>query len=95
VVEAFTPPPDCDLSVGEARAAWPGKVLWINFPSSIHLAEPAVIRSTTETLLREAAPGDRFLIGITEDIPADRWAISLSVILDVIEERGYTPTRRR
>jgi len=93
VVEAFTPPPDCDLSVADARAVWPDKVLWINFPSSIHLASPEVIRATTEQLLREAAPGDRFIIGVTEDIPADRWAISLHEILGVIEQKGNTPIK--
>lgn len=93
VVEAFTPPPDCDLSVREARQVWPGKVLWTNFPSSVHLASPEVIRSTTEKLLQEAAPGDRFLIGVTEDIPSDRWETSLDVILRTIEERGHTPLR--
>ena len=91
VVEAFTPPPDCDLSVREAREVWPRKILWINFPSSLHLASPEVIRGTTEQLLLEAAPGDRFIIGVTEDIPADRWAVSLNEILEVVEQKGNTP----
>ncbi len=43
-VEAFTPPPDCNVSVAEARAAWPKKRLWINFPSSVHLQPEETIR---------------------------------------------------
>ena len=38
-IEAFTPAPDTDMSLGEARQAWPDKVLWLNFPSSVHLQE--------------------------------------------------------
>ncbi len=34
VIEAFTPAPDTDLTLAQARAAWPKKVLWINYPSS-------------------------------------------------------------
>ena len=46
-VEAFTPPPDCNVSVAEARAAWPGKRLWINFPSSVHIQSEDTIREAT------------------------------------------------
>jgi len=79
-VEAFTPPPDCDLSVGEALDAWPDKLLWINFPSSAHLLTHAEIEQVTEDLIAEAAPGNRFIIGITEDIPAERWQENMLAI---------------
>ena len=46
-VEAFTPPPDCNVSVAEARAAWPGKRLWTNFPSSLHIQSEDTIREAT------------------------------------------------
>ncbi|PKO23835.1 MAG: hypothetical protein CVU38_01810 [Chloroflexi bacterium HGW-Chloroflexi-1] len=87
-IEAFTPPPDCDMSVAEARRMWPDKVLWINFPSSVHLAEPSVIEETTRQILKEAAPGDRFLLGITEDVPPDRWQQNFSIISRVINTEG-------
>ena len=38
-IEAFTPAPDTDMTLREALDAWPDKVLWINFPSSLHLAD--------------------------------------------------------
>ncbi len=88
VIEAFTPPPDCDLPLREARTAWPDKILWINFPSSVHLATEQVIRQTTRQLLSEAAPDDRFLIGVTEDIPPDCWPKSLGAIAETINEHG-------
>jgi uroporphyrinogen-III decarboxylase len=95
VVEAFTPLPDGDMSVQDAREAWRDKVLWINFPSSMHLDRPEAIREETERILEEATPGDRFLIGITEDIPEDRWRASLAAILDAIRERGNLPLSKQ
>ncbi|MEW6749421.1 MAG: hypothetical protein AB1505_00400 [Candidatus Latescibacterota bacterium] len=83
-VEAFTPPPDCDLPVGEALARWPGKFLWINFPSSVHLQSTARIEAVTADLIRQAAPGSRFLIGITEDIPQERWQGNMLAIARAI-----------
>jgi len=71
VVEAFTPPPMGDISVSEAKAAWPGKVIWSNFPGSIFLEDYAGVRDFTAALLEDAAPGGRFILGITEDIPGD------------------------
>jgi hypothetical protein len=91
VVEAFTPLPTCDVSVAEARRAWPGKVLWINFPSSVHLQSPDRIRQQTLNLLAEAAPGERFLIGVTEDIPESAWRTSLDAICQTIMEHGGLP----
>ena len=45
-IEAFTPAPDTDMTLAEARAAWPDKVLWINFPSSVHLKPNAEVEQT-------------------------------------------------
>ena len=87
-IEAFTPPPDCDLSVREALDLWPGKFLWLNFPSSIHLQPAATIEEVTGDLIQQAAPGDRFIMGITEDIPADRWQESMLAISRVIQREG-------
>jgi hypothetical protein len=93
-IEAFTPSPDTDMSVADARAAWPNKVLWINYPSSVHLQTREAIEDMTRQMLREAAPGDGFLIGITEDVPEDRWPESFEAILRVCRSEGRTPIRR-
>lgn len=90
-VEAFTPAPDCDMTLREALEAWPGKVLWINFTSSVHLQPDEAVESHTRQLLQEAAPGDRLLVGITEDIPAHRWQRSLQAISRGIEKYGRLP----
>ncbi|MCD6289069.1 MAG: hypothetical protein J7M34_01105 [Anaerolineae bacterium] len=92
-VEAFTPAPGSDMTLAEAREIWPDKAIWINFPSSVHLAPIPVVEETTRQLLHEAAPGDRFIIGITEDVPSDRWQESFPAILRVIHQEGRLPIR--
>ncbi|MBN2449464.1 MAG: hypothetical protein JXR77_03690 [Lentisphaeria bacterium] len=92
-IEAFTPAPDTDMTLAEARAAWRGKVLWINFPSSVHLRSPEAIRKVTVELLRAAHPGDGFLIGITENLPAGREDTNYTAIMDGIDRyEGETVT---
>ena len=68
-IESFTPPPDCDMSVSEARAAWPEKTLLVHFPSTVHHQGAGAIRARADAILREAAPGDRFVLGTSEDVP--------------------------
>jgi hypothetical protein len=95
VIEAFTPAPACDMSVAEARRAWPGKVLWINFPSSVHLEGEARIREELRRILGEAAPGDRFLVGITEDVPDDVRPRSLLTLNEGLRRWGGLPLKKR
>jgi len=90
-VEAFTPAPDCDMTLKEALEAWPDKVLWINFTSSVHLRSDEGVEAETLKLLKESAPGDRLIIGITEDIPPHRWQGSLTTISRTINEHGVLP----
>ena len=88
IIEAFTPQPDCDMTVALARQSWPGKILWCNFPSSVHLADDATIAETTRQMLREAGAGERFLLGVTEDIPEPHLWHSLNVIQREIHRTG-------
>jgi len=95
-IEAFTPWPDTDLTVAEARAAWPDKVLWINFPSSQHLLPDAEIESIAADLAEQAGDSGGFLVGITENIPADRWQDSCSAIMTGLERHAAeNPERYR
>jgi len=87
-IEAFTPAPDTDMSLGEARAAWPDKVLWLNFPSSVHIKPDEEVERFTVGLLNEVETMDGLLIGITEDIPADRWRGSCRAIMDGIDRHA-------
>ncbi|HPT97238.1 MAG TPA: uroporphyrinogen decarboxylase family protein [Armatimonadota bacterium] len=90
-IEAFTPAPDTDMSMADAREVWADKVLWINYPSSVHLASIETIEETTRQILRDAAPGDRLLVGITEDVPENRWRENFLAISRVLDTDGRTP----
>jgi len=92
-IEAFTPVPDTDMTVAEAREMWRDKVLFINFPSSVHLESASVIAETTKQILKEAAPGDRFIVGITENVPENRWRESFYTILKTLNEFGKLPIK--
>jgi len=90
-IEAFTPAPDCDMTFREARELWRDKVLWINFTSSVHVAPVEKVKEETRRLLCEASPGDRFIIGITEDVPEDRWQENFLAISAIINTEGRLP----
>lgn len=89
VVEAFTPAPDTDMTLAEARAAWPDKILWINFPSSVHLSSDEVIYNTTKDLIEQDGGAQKLLIGITEDVPEHRWQGSFLAISKAIADFGH------
>jgi hypothetical protein len=87
-VEAFTPAPDTDMKLSEARAAWPDKILWINFPSSVHVKSDADVEAKTIDLLHEVGTMDGLLMGITEDMPPDRWQQSCQAIMNGLERHA-------
>lgn len=93
VIEAFNPPPDGNLSVGAARRAWPGKVISTNFPSSVHLQPQDEVRATTLDLLREAAPGDGFVVGITENVPIHLVGETFTTIAETLNQFGACPLK--
>lgn len=86
IVEAMTPPPMGDVSVKEARESWPGKALWINFTSSMHIEPPEVIEAHTRALVEEAGSKRGFGISVTEDAPVEALERSLAVIARILAE---------
>ncbi len=91
-IESFTPPPDCDLSVTEARNIWKGKSLLVHFPSSVHLFGVKVIEAHVKEILKQAAPGDRFAIGISEDVPIQGIDTLVPLFL-LIKKNGTLPLK--
>lgn len=87
-IEAFTPAPDTDMDMAAARAAWPEKVLWINFPSSVHLRSDADVAQTAYDLIEANGGPQRLIIGITEDMPEHRWQDSCRAIMDGIDRHA-------
>lgn len=71
-IEAFTPAPSTDMSMADARKAWPTKVLWINFPCTAFLLSNAEVEQVTMDLIDQAGTPDGLLIGITDNPPPDR-----------------------
>jgi len=90
LIESFTPPPDCNLPLPEARCRWPEKTIQINFPSSVHLRGPKQVQKTAADILKQAAPGHRFVVGISEDI-SSRGVNTLLPLAKTIHDLGQTP----
>lgn len=86
IVEAMTPPPMGDVSIAAAREAWPGKALWINFTSSMHIEPPEAIAEHTRELLAQAGTKRGFAISVTEDAPVQALERSLGVIASVLNQ---------
>lgn len=90
-IEAFTPPPGGDLPLKEARESWQNKVIWMNFPEAVLLEGPEKVRDFTLNLLKEAAPGDRLIISITEDIHPNYLKSGLRVLVETLHRYGKLP----
>lgn len=87
-IEALTPPPTCDVTVAMAHELWPDKVIWTNFPSSTHLESEDTIRNVMRDMLAEGDPRKGFIVGITEDVPVDRWPVSFRIIVEEINRHN-------
>jgi hypothetical protein len=67
---AATPPPEGDMSIAEARTAWPEKFFWMHPPLGWFREEPQVLTSRIEQMFKDA--GSRLAcLMISEDIPPD------------------------
>ncbi|MFP4443209.1 MAG: uroporphyrinogen decarboxylase family protein [Spirochaetia bacterium] len=85
-IEAFTPSPDTDMTLAEARTEWPDMILWLNFPSSVHLKTDEEVRNHTVNLLNELDSAEGVIMGITENIPENRGYDSCLAIMDGLEQ---------
>jgi len=93
VIEAFTPPPVGNLPLREAKESWKGKGISLNFPESVFLEGTEAVRKQALRILGEADIGDRFMVTITEDIPAEHRWVGLETVTDVLEKHGTYPLR--
>jgi len=88
-IEAFTPAPDTDMTLRDAFDAWKDMIMWINFPSSVHLRSEKEIKELTIDLIKQAGKDKhKLIVGITEDVPNGKWEKSFPVILDTLMEYG-------
>lgn len=61
------------------------KVLWLNWPSAWHLNEPARVKELTEDMLCSSINDENLIVGITEDVPEERWQENFIAIMDGID----------
>jgi len=76
----------CSPPLKKAVKRAPSKVYWVNFPSAVHLSDKKTIYDTAIRLLSEGAEARGLVIGVTEDVPKDRWEFSYNVIMDAIDD---------
>ncbi|MBC8427703.1 hypothetical protein H8D98_00425 [bacterium] len=88
LLDSLSPPPDNDTSIADAVRLWPEMRLCINFPSSIHLAEPEVVYKTTMEILEQGGHTGRLQIQISENIPPGSWKKSYPQIVKAIRDFG-------
>lgn len=87
-IDSFSPPPDNDTSPGEAIAMWPEMRLFVNFPSSVHLAAPEQIRRKADEILAQAGHSGRLVMAISENMPPGAWRKSYPEIVRAVDEFG-------
>ncbi len=71
-------------SIPEAEKYFKGKVLWLNWPSGWQLHSENEIISDTKNIIESVGSKNRFIIGITEDIPYDIHKRNLQAILTAV-----------
>jgi len=87
-LDSFSPQPDNDTRVADAVANWPEMRIGVNFPSSVHLAEPEEIYRQAQAILSEGGHTGRLQIQISENVPRDVWRKSFPAIVRAIQEFG-------
>jgi hypothetical protein len=86
LIESLTPPPEGDMTLAQARQAWPNKLFWSNINVSVYQLPPEQIRARILDLVQQAAPdGKRLAFEVSEHIPQN-WQESMAVVLAALEE---------
>ena len=86
LIESLTGPPEGDMTLAEARAAWPEKLFWANINVSLYQLPPAKLRTAVLDMVAQAAPdGRRLAFEVSEHLPAN-WDQAMPVVLDVLRE---------
>lgn len=80
IIEAFTPPPMGQMTVAQARAAWPEKAVSLNFPGNLFTSPDDEIEAYTRQYLREGGREGKFVIGCTEEFPPNEFDRVFSAI---------------
>jgi hypothetical protein len=86
LIESLTPMPEGDLSLTEARTAWPDKLFWSNINVALYYLPPEELKQVVWQRIREGAPdGRRLAFEVSEQYP-DNWFESVGTVLDALAE---------
>lgn len=90
-LESLTEPPEGDMTLTQARAAFPGKLFWANINVGVYALPAAELRRWVCERVKAAAPDGRSLaFEISEDLPAN-WREALPVVLETLRTQEYAP----
>ncbi|MGI6381488.1 MAG: hypothetical protein ACOX2R_12095 [Anaerolineae bacterium] len=85
-IESFTPPPEGDMTLAEARAIWPEKLLWSNINVACYNMPADELKALVWRRIAEgASDGRRLAFEVSEQYP-ENWRTSLHIVLDALEE---------
>ncbi len=87
-MDSLSPPPDNDTSVAQALEMWPETRLFVNFPSSQHLASPDRIYEVAMEILEQGARAGRLQIQVSENVPPGIWRTSFEPIIRAVDDFG-------
>lgn len=87
VIESFSlPDMGGDMTLEEAYAAWPSKVILPNFPSSWCAKEEDEIRGQLAATIKAIPQGRGAVIQISEDLPPRQWYRVGKLLTEVVEK---------
>jgi len=95
IAEAICPQPMTKVTISEVKKAFKGKVTIFGGVPSVALLEESMSDEEFErfmrNLFREIAPGDRFILGISDTTPPDAKFGRLLRITEMVEQWGRLP----
>lgn len=95
IAEAICPQPMTKVTISEVKKAFKGKVTIFGGIPSVALLEESMsdeeFEKFMENLFREIAPGDRFILGVSDTTPPDAKFDRLLRITEMVEEWGKLP----
>jgi len=88
VIESFTlPEGGGNLPIQEAMNTWKNKTVVANLPAFLCYKDEEFIRKFIQDLLIQV-PRERFMLGVSEDLPQKFWKRTLLIVADVIQMYG-------
>ena len=82
IIEALHVPPMGDMTLGEALAAWPEKVIWTGFPGSVYALGTKETQQQAFGMLRDVGKGDRVcFVMSTENQVSNENLLALTSVL--------------